>query len=225
MAASAPSQAAGFVHVALVSTARAAREGLCILLERDSALVVDYQSDASTDSIVSLGMRSLDVVLLDGASQRCLAALSEIRARLPQTPIVVYDVQPLSEVLLMCARSSITVAVGQDADGETIASLVKDAASGCLRGEARLNAALLEELAALDHGPPEGVATGLTRREQQIAVALAEGLTNKEIAQRFYISLPTVKSHVHCILRKLKVDRRDQVFARLRGARRLRTPE
>jgi DNA-binding CsgD family transcriptional regulator len=57
----------------------------------------------------------------------------------------------------------------------------------------------------------------LTRREREIALALAGGLSNKEIAERFCISLPTVKSHVHCILRKLSIDRRDEVLSRLRG--------
>jgi two-component system, NarL family, nitrate/nitrite response regulator NarL len=45
---------------------------------------------------------------------------------------------------------------------------------------------------------------------------LDEGLSNKEIAQRLWIELPTVKNHVHSILAKLEVSRRSLAVARAR---------
>jgi DNA-binding NarL/FixJ family response regulator len=93
--------------------------------------------------------------------------------------------------------------------------MIKDAASGRLAGEARLNATLLREFAILARGASLAGLSSLTRRERQVALAIVDGLTNKEIAQQLYISLPTVKSHVHCILRKLGVARRDDVLSRL----------
>jgi two-component system nitrate/nitrite response regulator NarL len=218
MVASPSSQAADPIRVAVVSKTRAVREALTVLLERDGEVVVDYQSDATLASIASLSNRAFDVVLADGACDDCLAALPDIRARLPRAAIVVYGVQPVAEVLLMCARSSTTVVASPEADVGTLVALMKDAASGHLRGQARVNAALLQGLAALEHGDVGSWKMTLTRREREIALVLAEGLTNKEIAQRLHISLPTVKSHVHCILRKLGVERRDQVFGRLRDS-------
>ena len=47
------------------------------------------------------------------------------------------------------------------------------------------------------------VASVLTRREQEIRGLIAEGLSNKEIAQRLNIATNTVKSHVHNMLGKL----------------------
>jgi two-component system response regulator DegU len=43
---------------------------------------------------------------------------------------------------------------------------------------------------------------GLTRRQQEIAPLLADGLTNKEIASRLNLSEQTVKNHVHSMLRR-----------------------
>jgi len=43
---------------------------------------------------------------------------------------------------------------------------------------------------------------GLTRREQQLVQLVSEGLTNKEIATRLYLSEQTVKNHVRRMLRK-----------------------
>jgi DNA-binding NarL/FixJ family response regulator len=43
---------------------------------------------------------------------------------------------------------------------------------------------------------------GLTRREQQLVQLVSEGLTNKEIAARLYLSEQTVKNHLRRMLRK-----------------------
>ena len=59
----------------------------------------------------------------------------------------------------------------------------------------------------------------LTRRELEIVGLIEQGLSNKEIAVRLRIELPTVKNHVHKILDKLQLDGRREAarFARERG--------
>ena len=74
--------------------------------------------------------------------------------------------------------------------------------------QARLGAAQ-----ARGRGPPP---RSLTAREREIAALIEEGLSNKEIAERLEIGLPTVKNHVHNILTKLKATRRGQAAAMLR---------
>ena len=56
----------------------------------------------------------------------------------------------------------------------------------------------------------------LTAREAEILRLIDEGLSNKDIATRLYIGVPTVKTHVHNILRKLGATRRGQAAARVR---------
>ena len=57
----------------------------------------------------------------------------------------------------------------------------------------------------------------LSPRELEVAELVAAGLRNGEIAQRLYISLATVKDHVHRILSKTGLDGRAQVAAAWRG--------
>jgi two-component system, NarL family, response regulator YdfI len=56
----------------------------------------------------------------------------------------------------------------------------------------------------------EGGSTGLSKRERAVLTAMADGLSNKEIARRLEISFHTVKFHVASILEKLEVDTRTE---------------
>jgi len=59
----------------------------------------------------------------------------------------------------------------------------------------------------------------LSVREEQVLTLVAEGLANKEIAQRLFISLHTVKTHIRHLLRKLDVSSRTQALTRARELR------
>ncbi|MFC7451127.1 LuxR C-terminal-related transcriptional regulator [Rhodococcus daqingensis] len=65
--------------------------------------------------------------------------------------------------------------------------------------------------------PDDALITSLTPRESQVARMLAEGLTNKQIAQVLVIAPRTVESHVEHIFTKLEVNSRTQVAALLAG--------
>jgi len=62
-------------------------------------------------------------------------------------------------------------------------------------------------------GPPdtEPQASGLTRREQQVAVLIAGGQTNREIAQALVITVSTAERHVANILNKLALRSRTEI--------------
>lgn len=89
------------------------------------------------------------------------------------------------------------------------------------RGEAvfplrlqHLMAIRVSELAELirDRGLDPDLLASLTKREAEVLELLEKGLTNRETAKRLYVSEGTVKSHVHQILKKLRVsDRREAV--------------
>jgi len=96
---------------------------------------------------------------------------------------------------------------------------------GMMRGEAPLSRAMTGRLlGALSNSgslpvQKSGKFTRLTSREIEILQAMANGATNQEIADRLFISVNTVKNHVHSILEKLGLsDRRKAVkYAREHG--------
>jgi DNA-binding NarL/FixJ family response regulator len=69
----------------------------------------------------------------------------------------------------------------------------------------------LEQQGTTAWAPREGAELeGLTPREREVLELIHRGASNQEIAQALTIELGTVKNHVHNILKKLKVSRREQ---------------
>ncbi len=75
-------------------------------------------------------------------------------------------------------------------------------------------ARLIERLDTTGTAPP------LTRREREVAELVAQGLTNREIAARLYLSERTAQNHVQHILDKLDLPNRGQIAVLISGVRR-----
>jgi DNA-binding CsgD family transcriptional regulator len=85
-------------------------------------------------------------------------------------------------------------------------------------GPLRLGQRLLAGGAAVGAPAPArpALAEPLSARELEILGMLASGLSNRDIAQSLYLTVGTVKTHVHNLLGKLEVESRTQAIARSR---------
>jgi DNA-binding NarL/FixJ family response regulator len=79
------------------------------------------------------------------------------------------------------------------------------------RGESGFDSRSAEMMRALVAHDPDGVESDLTAREREAIALLAQGLTNREIGTRMFVSESTAKFHVHNVMRKLGVRRRAEV--------------
>jgi ATP/maltotriose-dependent transcriptional regulator MalT len=112
---------------------------------------------------------------------------------------------------LELARSLMALGRGTDAVREARAALARltelDAA-----GEARRARSLLERQST-GGGHPSPLVPGITRREREVLRHLAEGLTNRQIADRLFVSEHTIHRHITSILRKLDLPTRTAAAA------------
>lgn len=111
-------------------------------------------------------------------------------------------------------------------DDASVAEL-KTALQTVLRGGAYCSPRLVHEMFRRMTQPAEeprrmgeGQEAVLTMREQEIVDLIGQRLSNKEIARRLFISLHTVKNHVHNIVEKLHAVDRFEAFEIAQGRRR-----
>ena len=116
--------------------------------------------------------------------------------------------------------TSLLVVAGTAALGD-FTRLVKDIHAGEQDCSSRVAAGLLRQVGLIARRGTSPriplLAPTLTKREWQVAELIRSGLSDKEIARRLNISLATTKSHVHNLLGKLSVRRRNQVADYVRG--------
>ena len=197
----------------IISEVRLYREGLERLLRGDSRLDVVGTAPDVPDALghlTELEPRP-DAVLLDVPAPVGLRAPGQLASALAAARIVALNVPEADVIAWAEAGVAGLLDVGVDAD--ELVQAVETTARGGTVCSPKLAAVLLRGVAE-GHRP---AATALTAREREIAALIEQGLSNKEIAERLRIGLPTVKNHVHNILTKLKAARRGQAAAMLRG--------
>ena len=113
-----------------------------------------------------------------------------------------------AEILAQSVQAGARGYVLKDAPGKDIVHAIETVISGGMY----YSAALAQKLAR-----PMTPGQLLTARERQVLQHIANGESNKQIARELDIGISTVKNHVHNILEKLRVNRRGEAAAHIRG--------
>lgn len=197
------------------------RDGVASGLARAGAFAPICVADPS-DALDMVVDSDPDVVFLDMTRPAALKLSRALVPMLAGTPIIGFGVGSHDEALA-CAEAGISAFVGADGTIDDLAQAALLALEGKAVLSPTLTALLVQRIAALSeaHSPPNAT---LTRREQEIARLIDHGLSNKEIAGTLKISPATVKNHVHTILEKLNVTRRNAIGRTLGIGRRGSTP-
>ncbi|MBR6020059.1 MAG: response regulator transcription factor [Lachnospiraceae bacterium] len=117
---------------------------------------------------------------------------------------------------------NITDAIRGGADGYLLKDSGKNAILGAIHqimeGVSVLDPKVMQRLTALmNGGGTKSICDELTDREKEIASLLVEGLTNRQIADRLYISEGTVKNYISAIYDKTGIHDRVKLVVALRG--------
>ena len=162
------------------------------------------------------------VVVVDASHPEATALVAAVRARHPAASVVVLAMHEADEEFLAWADIGISGYLGPDTSTFDLLSAVRRAGAGDVFCPPRLTALLMSRFA--DRSSERASRAGifaLTSREREIAELLAAGMSNKLIARRLQVAVPTVKNHVHSILEKWDVRSRGEAAAvyrdRVRG--------
>jgi DNA-binding NarL/FixJ family response regulator len=203
------------IKVVVADDQTAVREGLALMLSLlDDVEVVGEAADG--DAALELVARHHpDVVLMDLRMPRRdgVEATRLIRAEHPDTRVVVLTTFADDEHILAALQAGALGYLTKDAGRVQIAQAIRAAAAGQSvldpQVQQRLLAAAVQGGAA-DPAPATAPAPGLTARETEVLSLIAAGLSNREIAQRLYVTEVTVKSHINRLFAKIGVRDRAQ---------------
>jgi DNA-binding NarL/FixJ family response regulator len=152
----------------------------------------------------------LDVRLPDGDG---ITVCRELRSRMPELACLMLTSFDDDDALLDAIMAGASGYVLKQIKGSDLIAAVRTVASGQSMLDPATTTRLMSSLRGDDapqEQPQDAVMASLTPREREILGLIGEGLTNRQIGQRLYLSEKTVKNHISRLLAKLGVERRIQ---------------
>ncbi len=199
------------IRVLVVDDQAVIREGLAMLLRLMPGIELAGTGIDGNDALRQVAALDPDIVLMDLDMPRCsgIEATERLVASNARARVIVLttysDDTSVFDALRAGARGYLT----KDADSDAIHDALTAVAAGEAQFDPSVQRRLLEALANRDREPlrasletTENLPDGLTAREGEVLALIAEGLANKEIAARLYLSEATVKTHVNHIIAK-----------------------
>lgn len=210
------------IAVSIVSNSQLLRDGLLALLAGHISLrlVGSYAGDPIPDGFENPPGH---IVLLDSGIGRdnSLAWTSFCRSLPEPARVLILELVNDIELIVSCIEAGANGYTLQGASPAEVSKAIQQVNAGVAQCSPEVTARLFARLAALGSArlPALAATTPLTTRELEVLDYVARGFSNKEIADALVIELRTVKQHVHNILDKLKVSRRQEAarFAREQG--------
>jgi two-component system nitrate/nitrite response regulator NarL len=213
------------VRVLITEGTRMASRLLADALSQQSSLEVVAATCGANESLLAVTEKRPDVILLsDGLEddpKRGFELAKEIRLAAPEARVVLLLDNCRSETVVEAFRAGARGVFSRNESLAVLAKCVMCVAQGQIWANSEQMGYAVEALssaAARRHFNPDELKT-LSRREQEVAAALSDGLSNREIAERLQLSPHTVKNHIFRIFEKLGVSSRFELMAAL-GRRR-----
>ena len=192
------------IRVLLVDDQELVRYGLRLVLEAEADLVVVGEAGDGAAAVGAAERLRPDVVLMDVRMPGVdgIEATERITAQLPETRVLVLTTFDLDEHAFGALRAGASGFLLKDTRPAELTAAIRAVHQGDAAVSPRITAKLIELAAPqLTLERPHDLET-LTAREQEVFRLIALGATNREIAERLFLSESTVKTHVGRILAK-----------------------
>jgi len=201
------------IRVLIVDDQNLVRMGFRMLLDAEPGIHVVGEASDGAEGVRIAHREQPDVVLMDVRMPGLdgIAATAEVLRVAPESRVIVLTTFDLDEYAFGGLRAGASGFLLKDTRPAEMLSAVRAVAAGDAAVSPRVTQRMLELFGSRMPEPAAPALESLTPREREILLAIAEGLTNGEIGERFVLSESTVKTHVGRVL--MKLDLRDRVQA------------
>jgi DNA-binding NarL/FixJ family response regulator len=194
------------IKVLIVDDHPVVRDGLRGVVDAESGMEVVGEAGNGVEALARVAASEVDVVLMDLRMPEMggVEAIKELRRTAPAVRVLVLTTFDTDRDVLPAIEAGATGYLLKDTPRAELVRAVRAAH----RGEAVLSPAVAGRLMGQVRGPEPEV---LSARELEVLALVAAGSTNREAAQKLFISEATVKTHLLHIYAKLEV--RDRASA------------
>ncbi|MDA8097790.1 MAG: DNA-binding response regulator [Desulforudis sp.] len=202
------------VNVVIVDDHALIREGLRKVLSLDPRINVVGEAANGDDAMSIVNRWPVDILLLDVnmPGKNGIETCRLIKAEHPKIRVIALTIHDQEEYLFEMVKAGVSGYMLKDISPELLTETILRVANGESFIPPSLVSRILKEYSRLSSQPPgqELHHLGLTRREVEVLRMVAEGKSNRAVANALYISEKTVKNHLTNIFHKIGVSDRTQ---------------
>ncbi len=197
------------IRVFLLDDHELVRRGVRDLLEGEDDLTVVGEAGTAEEAVGRIPATSPDVAILDLRlpDGDGIEVCREVRSRHPEIACILLTSFSDDEAVYAAIMAGAAGYLLKQIRGNDLVSGIRQVSEGQSLLDPAVTARVLERLR---HQEDKDELAGLTDQERNILELIAEGLTNRQIAERIHLAEKTVKNYVSSILAKLGLERRTQ---------------
>jgi DNA-binding NarL/FixJ family response regulator len=204
------------IRILVVEDNRVLRDGIITLLNEQPDMKVVAAIGNGNNILETIRKVKPQVKLLDLGlwSDKHRRILEEVKRDFPEVKVIGMGLLPMQADIIESVEAGVSGFILKDATMKEFIGTIRSVAKGIQILPPTLTGSLFSFIVeyALKRGKGKLTsAVRMTKREREIIVLIADGLSNKEIAQRLFVATHTVKSHVHNIMEKLALHTRMQI--------------
>jgi DNA-binding NarL/FixJ family response regulator len=203
------------IRVLVVDDHAIVRQGLRTFIELQGDMEIVGEGTNGIEAVELARSTQPDIILLDLVMPEMdgVQATSRIIEHSPNSRIIILTSFSEEDQVIPAIRAGAHGYLLKDIAPNELVQAVRDAFEGKVQLHPEIARKLMSAVAAEEDSPGRTateISDGLTMREQEVLHLITEGLNNREIAEKLFISEKTVKTHVSSILGKLGVADRTQ---------------
>jgi DNA-binding NarL/FixJ family response regulator len=203
------------IRILIADDHEVVRIGLSALLDRQQGFRVVGQAGSGQDAVrlarsLHPDVAVLDIRMPDGSG---IEACRQITAEAPGTPVVMLTSYADEDALFDAIAAGASGYVLKRIGSLELVNAIRTVANGQSTLDPAVTAAVLDRIRSAAHAEESGAFAELTEQERRVLAHLAEGESNREIAQAMDLAEKTVRNYVSNVLAKLSLASRAQAAA------------